>query len=240
MKAFLLAAGHGTRLQPITDTIPKCMVPIRGVSLLQIWLESCEAHGIDEVLINLHAHQEMVTDFLRNIDSKVKVKVSEERVLLGSAGTLRAHRRWVENDPFFWVFYADVLNSVDLSRMATYHQAKDLAATVGVYSVSDPSRCGVVTVDDDGIVRDFVEKPVNPTSNLAFSGIAIATPEFLDVIPEATPVDVGFHVLPRLVGRMAAYAVEEYLIDIGTMQNYCAAQESWPGLMVKSKQCLNP
>jgi mannose-1-phosphate guanylyltransferase len=83
-------------------------------------------------------------------------------------------------------------------------------------------------VDTSGMVRDFVEKPAHPTGNLVFSGIMLATPEFLRLIPERHPVDIGSHVLPLLIGRMAAYEINEYLIDIGTMENYRAAQLSWP------------
>ena len=229
MKAFLLSAGHGTRLRPITDSIPKCLVPIRGVPLLEIWLDLCGRHGIDEVLVNVHAHQQKVEHFLQDVNTDVKVIVSQEEVLLGSAGTLRAHRRWVENDEYFWIFYADVLNAMDLSRMAKYHEAKGMAATIGVYTVPDPSRCGIVTADADGIVRDFVEKPERPLSNLAFSGIMIATPQLLADIPVTDPADIGFHVLPRLIGRTVAYRIEEYLIDVGTMENYLTAQNTWPG-----------
>jgi mannose-1-phosphate guanylyltransferase len=232
MKAFLLAAGHGTRLRPITDTIPKCLVPIKGVPLLQIWLEQCAAYGIDEVLVNLHSHKEVVSEFLQSTRTEMKITISQEDTLLGSAGTLRAHRGWVESDSCFWVFYADVLNCVDLSRMARFHTDKNLTATIGVYRVPDPSRCGIVSADENGIVQDFVEKPAHPVSNLAFSGIMLATSQFLDEIPDNDPVDIGFHVLPRLVGRMAAYKIDEYLIDIGTMENYRLAQESWPGQIV--------
>jgi mannose-1-phosphate guanylyltransferase len=238
MKAFLLAAGHGTRLRPITDNLPKCLVPIRGVPLLEIWLQSCEAFGIDEVLINLHAHKDTVLKYLATIRSKVKVTISHERTLLGSAGTLRAHRSWAGSDPCFWVFYGDVLNAVNLARMADFHKKKNVAATIGVYIVPDPTRCGVVTTDAEGIVRGFVEKPANPTSNLAFSGIMVATPQLLDAIPEVTPVDIGFHVLPHLINRMAAYKIDEYLIDIGTMENYRSAQENWPGLNYRGHECL--
>src|SRR5579864_841352 len=97
MKAFLLAAGHGTRLRPITDHVPKCLVPIRGIPMLAIWLTLCKKLGIKEVLINLHAHANAVRTFLREVaDGDVGVKVAQETRLLGSAGTLRANRSWVE------------------------------------------------------------------------------------------------------------------------------------------------
>src|SRR5579864_2584802 len=107
MKAFLLAAGHGTRLRPLTDHIPKCLVPIRGIPMLAIWLASCKKLGITDVLINLHAHADVVRTFLRELeDRNVSVQVAEEKQLLGSAGTLRANRSWVEGEELFWVFYA--------------------------------------------------------------------------------------------------------------------------------------
>lgn len=232
MKAFLLAAGHGTRLRPITDTKPKCLVPIRGEPLLKIWLDTCSRYGINDVVINVHAHGDTVEEFLKTYQSTIRVTVSEERELLGSAGTLRLHRRWVDSDPFFWVFYADVLHRVDLCRMLRSHQQRDLAGTIGVYRVPDPSRCGVVDVDETGVVRSFVEKPSRPAGNLVFSGIMIATPQVIDHIPDTHPVDIGSHVLPRLVHRLAAHEISEYLIDIGTMPNYQSAQETWPALRV--------
>lgn len=230
MKAFLLAAGHGTRLRPITDKIPKCLVPIRGTPLLSIWLQLCKRSGIDDVLINVHAHAAVVRDFLRHSSNGIRAHVIEEPQLLGSAGTLRENRDWVEGEKHFWVFYADVLCQPDLSDMWRVHLLKSPAATLGVYEVPDPRRCGIVTTDHEGMINQFVEKPSLPPGNLAFAGVMIATPELIEVIPNETPADIGFHVLPRLLGRMLAYPIRNYLIDIGTMENYQAAQKSWPGL----------
>ncbi len=231
MKAFLLAAGNGTRLRPITDKIPKCLVPIQGMPMLAIWLELCKEIGITEVLINLHAHADVVRTFLQQSGkSDVRVHVTNENELLGSAGTLRANRQWVEGEDLFWVFYADVLHCADLSAMLRLHRRRRPAATLGVYEVPDPSRCGIVMVNSAGVIEDFVEKPTYPTSNLAFSGLMIGTPELLDVIPHDVPSDIGFHVLPKLTGQMLAFPIRDYLIDIGTLQNYQHAQVTWPGL----------
>lgn len=236
LKAFLLAAGRGTRLRPLTERIPKCLVPIRGVPMLEIWLEVCRRAGIDEVLINLHAHADVVREALRDKETGVVVHVSEEATLLGSAGTLVANRNWVAGESSFWVLYADVLTAADLGKMVTFHSGCESIATIGLYQVTDPSRCGVVSFDNNFVVRDFVEKPSNPTSNWAFSGLMIATPEVLNNIPDRVPVDLGFDVLPRLVGRMRAYPITDYLLDIGTMENYQAAQNSWPGVHACEKQ----
>ena len=197
--------------------------------MLSIWLDLCERVGIDEVLINLHAHADVVCDFLRDNSNGTRVRVAVEPQLLGSAGTLQVNREWVKSDELFWIFYADVLNNADLTGMLRTHQQKKPAATIGVYKVPEPHRCGIVTVDKDDMVQQFVEKPKVPVGNLAFSGLMIGTPEMLDAIPATVPSDIGFHVLPQLVGRMLAYPIHDYLIDIGTMANYQVAQRTWPG-----------
>src|SRR6516225_7529559 len=105
MKAFILAAGSGTRLRPLTDSVPKCLLPIRGVPLLQIWLENCCATGISEVLVNVHAHPEKFREFVRKQASPVRINIVEEQQLLGSAGTLAENRSFVEQEKDFFVLY---------------------------------------------------------------------------------------------------------------------------------------
>jgi mannose-1-phosphate guanylyltransferase len=197
--------------------------------MLQIWLETCRRFGIDEVLINTHAHASAVQDFLGQCSHGAKVRVVEEAVLLGSAGTLLENRKWLASEDCFWVFYADVLNQVDLSAMLRLHQDRRPAATIGVYRVPEPSRCGILDVTEDGTVIDFVEKPVCPRSNLAFSGLFVGSQMLLDAIPPKQPADLGFDVFPQLVGNMVAYPISTYLLDIGTMENYKMAQSTWPG-----------
>lgn len=227
MKAFLLAAGHGTRLRPLTDKTPKCLLPIRGVPLLQIWLDTCARFGIDEVLINVHAHSKAVREFLQEHPYNIKVLVVEESELLGSAGTIRANHYWIACEEFFWIFYADVLHQLDLSAMLHLHQARRPAATMAVYRVPDAPRCGIVEVSPEGTITDFVEKPACPRSNLAFSGILIGTPSLTSAIPLKRPADLAFDVFPKLIGNMVAYHSSEFLLDIGTMENYRLAQTTW-------------
>ena len=236
MKAFLLAAGEGTRLRPLTDNLPKCLVPIRNEPILGIWLELCLRFGIDEVLINLHSHASLVQEYVASRNAGVKVHLAHEPVLLGSAGTLRANRDWVKAEPWFWIFYADVLTTANLELMLEQHTRRKPIATLGLYQVSDPRRCGVVRFDGDGVIQEFVEKPTNPTGNWAFSGLMIGSQTLLDAIPGSQPSDLGFDVLPQLAGKMVAYPFKDYLVDIGTLENYRLAQTSWPGLAEKDEK----
>ncbi len=230
MKAFLLAAGQGTRLKPLTNLVPKCLLPIRGEPLLGLWLDLCRSHGITEVLINTHTHSGAVTNYVRESKCGLKIQISEEETLLGSAGTLFANRDWVRNDSEFWILYADVLTSANLSKMLEHHRRAMQLATMGVYEVSNPTQCGIVSLNEEGVVRDFVEKPERPTSNLAFSGLLLASAAILEFVPPTVPADIGFHVLPQLVGRMAAFPISDYLLDIGTPEKYAYAQQTWPGI----------
>ncbi len=157
------------------------------------------------------------------------VRLVREEHLLGSAGTVAANRAWVTSDPPFWILYSDVLTNTNLNRMNEFHSRHGAVATLGLYQVPDPSRCGVAVMDQKGVIIDFEEKPQAPHSNWVFSGLIIADCRLFDVIPPDIPADLAFHVLPRLVGEMRGYPIEDYLLDIGTMSNYQKAQVTWPG-----------
>lgn len=229
MKAFILAAGNGTRLRPLTNTVPKCMAPICGVPLLAIWLEWCRTYGISEVLVNVHAHAGEVIRFLCG-DFGVTVTISYEHALLGSAGTLYANREFIENEKQFAILYADVLTNCAFDQMLEFHCASRSRATLGLYTVPNPRECGIARIDDTGRVIDFVEKPESPSGNLAFSGIMIATPAILQFLTGEVPSDIGTHLLPLLVNQMHGYLIRDYLIDIGSKNKYARAQREWPGL----------
>jgi mannose-1-phosphate guanylyltransferase len=229
MKAFILAAGHGTRLRPLTDNTPKCLLPIADRPLLGIWLDQCRRFGIKNVLVNVHSHRSQVEQFLDSEPADINVTLADEPVLLGSAGTLAANREWLGEDQDFWILYGDVLTKADMGHIQDFHFEHPSAATLGIVETREPSRCGIATLAQDGRITDFVEKPANPSGNLAFAGLMIATPAVLAAIPENRPADIGFHVLPRLAGNMYACRITQYLQDIGTPQNYYAAQAAWKG-----------
>ncbi len=228
MKAILLAAGKGTRLRPLTDTIPKCLVPINGEPLLGIWLKLLEAHGIKEVLVNYHAPD--IEAFLARDDSGVRIKAVYEEKLLGSAGTVRANKDFVEGEDAFLIAYADNLTNMDLTRMIEFHRARSGVLTMGLHRTGRPEACGIAALDADGLITSFIEKPKQPESDLANAGIYVAGQGVFDHIPSRKGlVDFGFDVFPALVGKMYGYEIEEYLLDIGTMENYKRAESEWRG-----------
>ena len=118
MKAFLLAAGLGTRLRPLTDHVPKCLVDIGGRPLLDIWLDALASAGVDEVLVNVHHLHDLVEEHVAARAGRAPfVRVVHEPVLLGSAGTLRANREFVAGEQFFLAINADNLTTFDIGRL---------------------------------------------------------------------------------------------------------------------------
>lgn len=262
LKAFLLVAGLGKRLRPVTDDIPKCLLPINGKPLLQIWLEHLSNHGIDEVLINTHRLHERIEQFIatdypsgirkekaihgagadsteaKNLKTGKRKKIQWPEIrlfyepeLLGSAGTLLSNRDWVDDGNPFFILYGDNLTNVNLREMLAFHHAHSLPFTLGVFRTKTPKECGIAEVGEDGLVTGFAEKPKDPKSNLAAAGVYVADQRIFDFFPglefSQRPFDLGFHVFPRLAGRMKAYHIEEFLMDIGTIGSYEKAQTQW-------------
>ncbi len=233
MKAFLLAAGAGSRLRPLTDAVPKCLVPICGTPLLGIWFEWCAMHGIDDVLVNTHAHSERVREFVDACQGRVRVTLTHEPELLGSAGTLHVNRQFVAGEEEFAVLYADVLTNCRFNLLLDFHRARHAFVTLGTYRVPSPTECGIISTDSTGKVTEFAEKPHHPKSEMAFSGILIGSPALLEHVPGRVPADLGYDILPNLAGEMFAFPIADYVLDIGTMAKYEQAQRDWPGLHVR-------
>jgi len=234
MKAFLLAAGLGTRLQPITDSIPKCLVPICGKPLLGWWVNLFKKHGIDEVLINLHHFPEKVKEYLNSNSEGIRFHFFYEEALLGSAGTLRENKNFVKKEKEFFILYADNLTNVNLTTFLDFHRSHNNFFSMGLFKSQNPSACGIALVNDFGVITDFEEKPKRPKSNLASAGIFLSSPEVLDLIPK-NETDIGFHLIPKLVNRMNGCLIEDFLIDIGTHENLKNAEVKW-SLYVNKKE----
>ena len=227
MKAFLLAAGLGTRLRPITNNTPKCLVKIAGKPLLEWWLINFRKHGIMEVLINLHHFGNEVKKYISNNAQDIKFHFYEEKQLIGSAGTLRENKWFVKGSGSFYIIYADNLTNYNLSNFLKFHKSHKLPFSMALFKTDVPELKGIATIGKNKTILEFEEKPELPKSNLANAGIYISEPEILDLIPSKNLTDIGYDVLPSLVGRMAGWESSGYLIDIGTHEHLKRANYEW-------------
>ena len=239
MKAFLLAAGKGTRLRTYTDNLPKCLMPIQGKPLLEIWIDLFIAHGVDRVLINTHHFAGQVVQAAEGLAGQKAIEIDTvyEPELLGSGGTILKNRDFIDAGEDFLIAYADNLTDINLSAMVAFHRNQKAAGkllTMGLFRTEHPEACGIATLDASQTVTGFEEKPENPEGNLANAGIYVATYNVLEACREIRQrvsdniFDFGFHVLPRLVGQMGGYEIKAYLTDIGTVEAYERALEEWP------------
>lgn len=235
MKAFILAAGLGTRLRPLTETIPKPLVPIAGKPLLAYHLDHLAEFGITDVRINTHylpqQMEEFVAEYITRQPNGLSISTIYEPELLGSAGTIRSNQSWLSDDEPFLVIYSDNLTDIDYGKLIDHHNQSDATVTIASYFEHHPEQKGIIEHDEKLVISNFVEKPQphQITSNYANAGIYVLDSNILDVLStlDHEVLDFGHHVFPFLLKNghlMQVYQMDETLLDIGNHENYTKAQ----------------
>ena len=162
-------------IAPLTDSVPKCLIPIAGKPLLDIWIERLIECGIREAAINTHAMAENVRAHIAEINAKNDLRLIEayEPVLLGSAGTVTANVDLANDVDEVVIIYADNFSDIDLRPLIAFHRMHTDPLTMVLFRASNPSACGIAELDEDGRIISFVEKPKAPASNLANAGLYV-------------------------------------------------------------------
>ena len=224
MKGMILAAGEGKRLRPLTEHLPKPMLPLAGRPLLEHIITHLRECGITELAINLHHLPGIVMDYFGDGSRlDVSLRFSVEESLLGSAGGVKRLQAFF--DDTFLVYYGDVFTQADLVPMIELHRQRMVLATMGLYRVPDPWNRGIVAIDEQQVITRFVEKPSREQtfSDLANAGIYVLEPDVLNWIPAGQVWDFGHDVFPALLAagvRVAGYIIEDSVIDIGLPEKY--------------------
>ena len=223
MKALLLAAGLGTRLQPLTHDIPKCLVEIGGQPLLGHWLDTLFESGIDSILVNLHHHSEKVKKYVEARRDRSSIQLVYEKQLLGTAGTVRANCEFFDGEAGL-VLHADNFCTANISKFICAHEGrpKEAALTMMTFVSDDPRTCGIVGVDEKGVVREFHEKVLNPPGNIANAAIYVfeeTVIRFISESKEGELRDLSTDVIPRYLGRIYTAPADGVVIDVGTLAN---------------------
>jgi mannose-1-phosphate guanylyltransferase len=233
MKALLLAAGLGTRLRPITDSIPKCLVPINGRALLDYWLDLLLGQGIERVLINTHYMADEVRRHIAVSPWADSVDLVHEPELLGTGGTILQNCNYFEDQAFF-VAHSDNLTLFSLRQFQDSHRsrARNADITMMTFETDNPSSCGIVTLDDHGVVTGFYEKQPDPPGRLANGAVYIFEPSILEEMAglEKSGLDISIDILPRHLNRIQTFHNNIYLRDIGTPESLAAAEREYPAI----------
>lgn len=229
MRAVVLVGGFGTRLRPLTLHTPKQMLPVVGVTMLERVISWLGSHGVTEAVLSLGYRPDAFTaSFPDRHCAGVELHYAVEPEPLDTAGAIAFAARDIGISERFVAVNGDVLTDADLSALVADHDAHpEAAATIALTPVDDPSRYGVVDVDDAGMVRAFIEKPAPGTepSHLINAGQYVLDPEVLDLVEAGIPTSIERAVFPTLAssGRLRAVSSSAYWIDAGTPEAYLRA-----------------
>lgn len=231
MKALLLAAGLGTRLRPLTDTVPKCLIPIHGKPLLGYWLEMLTKAGVGPLLVNLHHLHEQVDDFIRSSPYAGLVETVREAELLGTGGTV-LRNRWFFRGEAFMLVHADNLSRFDVGAFLARHRQRPPGCeiTMMTFETDAPRTCGIVELDSRGVVTAFHEKVQDPPGRLANGAVYILEPSvfsFLETLGKPV-IDFSTEVIPHFLNRICTFRNDWYHRDIGNLESYCLAEDTFP------------
>ena len=235
MKVLLLCAGYGTRLKPLTNTIPKCLVDICGKPLLAYWLQALENEaGIDQVIINTHYLAQMVEDFCNSGNWNLNLLLRHEKKILGTAGTLLGLIS-ESYDADLMVIHADNLSIFDFKQFMQKFDSRPpgVLATMMTFDADQPQNCGIVELDSKGVLLRYYEKVKNPPGRLANAAVFIFSKEALDLFKDRAPLsaDICADLIPFLIGKMNTYHNSIYHRDIGTPSSLNRAIRELPGVL---------
>ncbi|HVM67727.1 MAG TPA: NDP-sugar synthase [Acidimicrobiales bacterium] len=228
MKAVILVGGEGTRLRPLTYAVPKQMLPVVEVPLIERVLAHLVAHGVTDVVLSLgYRPDAFIEAFPDGRCAGASLAYAVEAQPLDTAGAIRFAATEAGIDETFLVFNGDVLSDLDISALVAFHRTRGAEGTIALTPVEDPSAFGVVPTSDDGRVQAFIEKPAPGTAptNLINAGAYVLEPSVLTRIAATGRVNVERETFPAMVavGTLFALASDRYWIDVGTPDRYLQA-----------------
>lgn len=226
IKAMIMAAGVGSRLEPLTKSVPKPLVPIANKPVMDILFENLAQIGIKDVICNTYYMSDKIIERYTNNKFGINFNYVKEETLSGTAGGVKKCQFFFEKDSTFVVLSADGLSNADLKHGIDIHKKSGAIATIGIKQIpmEDVPHFGVVVTDKDGFIAEFQEKPSieEAKSNFINTGIYIFDYKVFDYIPENTFYDFAKNVFPKLLAEHAinTFEVKEYWSDIGTIAQY--------------------
>jgi mannose-1-phosphate guanylyltransferase len=224
VQALILAGGEGTRLRPLTYTVPKPVLPLAGRPHIAYVIDWLEGHGVDDVVVSCGFLAEEMKAALAELEPGVEIRYAEEPDARGTAGAIRFAEKML--DDRFLVLNGDVLCDLDLSALVAQHESTGAQATIALYPVPDPTGYGLVHRREDGEITEFLEKPEPDqidTDEINAGAYLLERP-VLDRIPPDRSVSIEREVFPELIGEgLYGIRLEGYWIDIGTPDRFLEA-----------------
>lgn len=234
MKAVIIAGGLGTRLRPLTYNTPKPIVLVANRPFIVHQIEHLKQHGIKEIILNLHYLPDMIQNVLGDgSEFGVKIYYSIEREPMGTAGAVKNAEKFFDNEPLV-VFNGDILTDINVSKVVELHKKKKAKATLTLTTVEDPTPYGLVLMDENQRVCEFMEKPSwerleGISAREINAGIYVLDPSVFKDVPSDAPSMFERDLFPKLLQRgepIYGYISKRYWIDIGNIRKYRMAHEA--------------
>lgn len=230
MKALILVGGFGTRLRPMTLTVPKPLMDFCNLPILCHQIQALAAAGVDEIILAINYQPEVMMKELKKYEEMYKVKItcSLENEPLGTAGPIRLAKEIILNDNkdnLLFVFNSDVICHYPLSKLIEFHKSHGGEGTIMVTQVEDPSKYGVVVADENHLIEKFVEKPQVFISNKINAGLYLFNTSIIDRI-ENRPTSIEREIFPKMASEKKIYqmVLPGYWMDIGQPHDYLSGQ----------------
>ena len=252
MKAVVLVGGEGTRLRPLTETIPKPLIPLMDRRFLDSVLDHLVRHGVDEVVMSSPYLEETFGPFLAARGGRPKITWITEDSALGTGGAIVNALEYVGYEPLF-ALNGDILTDLDLTAMLAFHREREAVATIALTRVDDARPFGLVPTADDGRVIEFREKPAEPTAGDVNAGTYVLDPSALAGWSADRAISIEREIFPRMIGagrRVYGYLSHGYWMDLGTPEKYLQAHfdildarvegERYPAPFVADRARLDP
>ncbi|WP_034270166.1 mannose-1-phosphate guanyltransferase [Actinospica robiniae] len=229
MKAVVMAGGEGTRLRPMTSSMPKPLLPVANRPIMEHVLRLLRRHGLTDTVVTVQFLASLVRNYFGDGEELgMSLYYANEEVPLGTAGSVKNAEEQLSGETFL-VISGDALTDIDLSALIAYHKAKGALVTVCLTRVQDPVEFGITITDEEGRVERFLEKPTwgQVFSDTVNTGIYVMEPEVFDYFEPGTQVDWSSEVFPQLLAEgkpIYGYVAEGYWEDVGTHESYVKAQ----------------
>ena len=227
-KAVILAGGKGTRLYPVTEEIPKSLLPVKRKPIINYLVELFQNYGIKDIAVLISKDfQEEFDWWQKRYYPKNNIKIVKENKPLGTFGGLFYLKDWLSQKPFF-LTNGDELKKIDLLGMSKFHQKIETPATIALVKVADPKHYGVV-ICKNGKIQEFLEKPLNPSSSYINSGLYLLSPKIFDYHPGPKFLMIEKDLFPRLAKekKLAGFKFNGAWMDCGTFTRYSEALKNW-------------
>lgn len=229
IRALLLSAGFGTRLQPLTLDIPKCLVKVSNKPILEEWIDKLIKIKAEKILINTHYKAKQVEDFIKTQKQKgIQIYTTYESELLGTAKTLIVNKEFFKNS-FGILIHVDNYSKINLEELINAHvnRPQKCLLTMLTFNTKNPETCGIIKKDNRGVLKEFFEKDINFNGNIANGAVYLFDDDFLKWLIKYYPNarDFSTEIIPNLLRRIFTCHTHLDYIDIGTPESLLEARK---------------